>query len=112
MKRLIRDLTNGKDESKLNEKEFAVVKEMFEKGILFRFYKNKKTCLKFCNNVSVEKSDDGVDFVVVPNRYIGVIFDDNDDMISTNPLLNNHFILVDYMVGLTKEDIIKAKEII
>ena len=37
---------------------------MFEKGILFRFYKNKKTCLKFCNNVSVEKSDDGVDFVV------------------------------------------------
>ena len=42
MKRLIRDLTNGKDESKLNEKELAVVKEMFEKGILFRFYKNKK----------------------------------------------------------------------
>ena len=41
-----------------------------------------------------------------------VIFDDNDDMISDKPLLNNHFILLDYLVGLTKEDIMKAKEIL
>ena len=41
-----------------------------------------------------------------------VIFDDNDDMISDKPLLNNHFILLDYLVGLTKEDIMKAKLIL
>ena len=41
-----------------------------------------------------------------------IIFDDNDDMISSNPLLKDHFILVDYIVGLTKEDIIKARKIL
>ena len=41
-----------------------------------------------------------------------VIFDDNDDLISSNPLLVDHFIFVDCIVGLTKEDIIKAKKIL
>ena len=41
-----------------------------------------------------------------------IIFDDNDDMISSNVLLKDHFILVDYIVGLTKEDIIKARNIL
>lgn len=41
-----------------------------------------------------------------------VIFDDNDDMISSNVLLKDHFILVDYIVGLTKEDILKARNIL
>lgn len=41
-----------------------------------------------------------------------VIFDDNDDEISTNDNLKDHFVLVDYITGLTKDDLIKALNIL
>ena len=72
------------------------------------------------NNVSVlsekrihKHRGNEIEWYITENKINNfVIFDDNDDMISANPLLENHFILVDYLVGLNKEDINKAKEIL
>ena len=41
-----------------------------------------------------------------------VIFDDNDNGISNILELNSHFILVNYLTGITENDIEKAKEIL
>ena len=89
-----------------------------------RIYKEEVNMIKLAlakiNNVSVlsekrihKHRGNEIEWYITENKINNfVIFDDNDDMISDKPLLNNHFILVDYLVGLTKEDIMKAKEIL
>ena len=89
-----------------------------------RIYKEEvkmiKLALSRLNNVSVlsekrihKHRGNEIEWYITENKVNNfVIFDDNDDMISDKPLLNNHFILVDYLIGLTKEDIMKAKKIL
>ena len=79
-----------------------------------------KLALAKINNVSVlsekrihKHRGNEIEWYITENNIDNfVIFDDNDDMISDNPLLNNNFNLVYYLIWLTKENIIKAKEIL
>ena len=78
MDRFISALPNGAKEKNVRDNERVAVKEMLERGIIYPSFKHGEQIYKLCNNVKVSKVNKKYEFEVVPNRYMGIVFDYDD----------------------------------
>lgn len=78
MEKFITSLVSGAKEKNVRDNERAAVRDMLEKGIIYPTFKHGEQVYKLCNNVNVTKVNKKYEFEVVPNRYIGVIFEYDD----------------------------------
>ena len=107
MNQLIKNLKeNGAREQFLKEEEVGVVNQLFNLGLIFKFYKNKSIAYKFSNNVKVYKTKEGYNFELEPNRHMGVVFDYDDvfECVSDDKRAPDFYCLT-YKLNPTEEDV-------
>lgn len=78
MHQLVKCLPNGAREKNVRDNEIEAVNELLKAGIIYRLYRNGEAIYKLSNNVKLSKMKNSYEFEVVPNRYIGVVFDKED----------------------------------
>ena len=75
MKELIKSLKNGISEYGLDYEELDVVNQLQKEGLVYIVNRNGKKIYKLSSNVRVEKRENSFLFELVPNSYMGVVFD-------------------------------------
>ena len=107
MHQLIKNLKeNGAREKFLKEEEVGIVNQLFNLGLIFKFYKNKGVAYKFSNNVKVYRTKEGYNFELEPNRHMGVVFDYDDvfECVSDDKTSPDFYCLT-YKLNPTEEDV-------
>lgn len=75
MVELIKRLKHGVVDGSLGDEEADVVEQLQKVGLVYVSDRNGKKFYKLSGNVNVEKTSKGFLFELVPNSYMGVVFD-------------------------------------